>query len=178
MNTGTTDAEPAPRMGLWRLGVFFVVFAALQLMWQASQGSLPQRVLIYDVTVKTAVALVNWLTPTVHAQASADTVQSYGGGLKVINGCEGVEAAFLLVAAFLVAPISWRSRMLGVSWGLPFVFVVSEARILALFYSHRSNPALFDLLHSTVTPLAVILAVCAYFYAWLRSASHAPTVVR
>ncbi len=178
MNIGTTVSEPVPRIGLWRLVLFFIVFAALQLMWQASQGSLPQRFLINDVTVKTAVALVNWVTPIVHAQAVADTVQSYRGGLKVINGCEGVEALFLLVAAFLVAPISWRSRSLGMLWGVPFVFVLSEARILSLFYSQRSNPALFDLLHATVTPVAVILAVCAYFYAWLLSASHAPNIVR
>ncbi len=164
---------------LWRQVVtFVVVFAALQLSWQWLQGSRVQIFLVNDLTVRSGTMLVNWLTPAVHAQAVNSTILSIGGGLNIINGCEGVEALCVLVAAFAVAPISWHSRGLGVLCGLPFVFVVNEARILALFYAHRDNTGLFDLLHGTVTPAAVILLVCAYFYAWLRSASNAAAIAR
>jgi hypothetical protein len=36
-----------------------------------------------------------------------------------------------------------------------------------LFYANRDDHALFDLLHATVTPVAVVLLVAGYFYVWL-----------
>lgn len=162
---------------LWgKFAVVVTIFVVLQLSWQALQGFWLQEFVVNDLTVRPATQLVNWLTPAIHAQAIRNTVQSSGGSLNIINGCEGVEALFVLVAAFAVAPISWRSRLLGLLGGLPFVFVVNEARILVLFYAHRDNSALFDLLHGSVTPAAVILLVCAYFYVWLRSASNAAAI--
>jgi exosortase/archaeosortase family protein len=135
---------------------------------------------VHDCTVRPAVALVNLLTPTIHARAQKITLTAPGGGgLNIVNGCEGTEALFLLAAAFAVAPLSWGSRLLGFALGIGVVFVVNQARILALFYAFRNDASLFDLLHGSITPIAVILLVCAYFYGWLvyapRLAGQSPT---
>lgn len=50
--------------------------------------------------------------------------------------------------------------------------MVNQARILTLFYAFRSSPSLFDALHATVTPIAVVIPVCCYFYAWLARANR------
>jgi exosortase/archaeosortase family protein len=130
-------------------------------------------VLIEDVTVRPAVTLVNLLTPTVSARAAGPTMRAQGGSLKIINGCDGTEALFLLSAAFLVAPLPWRYRVRGLLLGVPVVFVVNELRIIALFYANRADRSLFDLLHGTVTPIAVILLVAGYFYACLVAHARA-----
>ena len=150
-----------------RIGLFLAIFACLQLCWQSLQGGAVEYTLIHDVTVRPAAMLANWLTPDVHAQAIKFALRAPGGGLNILNGCEGLEALFLLCAAFAVAPLSWRPRVSGLLLGVAVVFVVNQARILLLFYAYRADHAWFDPLHATVTPIAVVLLVCAYFYTWL-----------
>ena len=163
-----------PGHWVWRAVAFVVVFAALQLSWQAAHGTAVERTVVQTWTVGCATALVNLLTPAVHATAVKATVHAAGGSLNVINGCDGVDVAFLLVAAFLVAPLAWRSRLSGLACGLPFVFALNQGRILALFYAFRANNGSFDVLHGTVAPVAVIILVCGFFYGWLQAARRVP----
>lgn len=150
-----------------RAVLFAVLFAVLQLCWQAARGTAIEHVLVHDATVDSAVLLINRLTPQVRASAVDATVSAPGGSLRIINGCEGTEAWFLLLAAFGTAPLSFKSRSQGMALGTAVVFVVNQLRILTLFYAHRADRGLFDVLHSTVTPIAVILLVAGFFYAWL-----------
>jgi exosortase family protein XrtM len=163
--SGTTrHAWALARRGL----VFLLVFLALQLGWQALSGTAVQKFIVHDCTVQTAAALVNLLTPNVHASAVNFTLQAVGGSLNIINGCEGMEALFILCAALVVAPMPWKLRALGFLFGTVVVFVINQARILVLFYAYRTDASLFDLLHGTITPIAVVVLVCSYFYAWLN----------
>jgi exosortase family protein XrtM len=159
------------RAFLPRALVFLTVFALLQLGWQGVRGTAIQDFVVHEATVRPAAFLVRTLTPAVRAQAVDDSLQAPGGGIRVVNGCEGTEVLFLLIAGFVVAPIAWRSRVTGFLAGIVVVFALNQARILALFYAFRRDPALFDLLHTTVTPIAVVLLLCAYFYAWLAMAT-------
>jgi exosortase/archaeosortase family protein len=154
--------------------VFLVVFAVLQVGWQALRGSPVERFVVHDATVRPAAQLVNLLTPGVHAEAVKFSLRAPGGGLNILNGCEGIEALFLLFAAFAVAPLSWRSKLAGFFVGALVVFPVNQLRILTLFYAYRSDHALFELLHSTVSPIAVVLVVAGYFYGWLIYANPPP----
>jgi exosortase/archaeosortase family protein len=156
-----------------RVAIFLGVFSGLQLLWEAVRGGSFEYTVIHDWTVQPAARLVNLLTPEIHASAMKFSIQATGGGLNVLNGCEGSEGLFLLLAAFLVAPLGWRSRVLGILTGAPVMFVINQGRILVLFYAYRADHALFDVLHATVTPVAVILLVAAYFYSWLVYANRA-----
>lgn len=152
---------------LFRAIMFALVFVLLQLSWQGLRGTAVERVVVQQITVRSAVLLVNALTPNIQARSDDITLRARGGSLRIENGCEGTEAWFLLFAAFLVAPLTWKSRCLGFLLGTGVVFIVNQLRILALFYANRSDHALFDLLHATVTPVAVILLIAGYFYVWL-----------
>ena len=151
----------------WRGAVFVAVFTALQLGWEALRGTLFEYVLIHDLTIQPAAFLINQFTPDIHAQAMQFNLQARGGGLNIRNGCEGLEVLFLLWTAFAVAPLQWRSRLLGLLIGMFVVFVVNQLRILVLFYAYRLNHAWFDPLHASITPIVVVLLVTAYFYTWL-----------
>lgn len=152
--------------------MFAAVFGILQLGWQALSGTAVHRAVVNGATVAVAAWLVNALTPAVHAAAMGTTVHAPGGGLNIINGCDGTETWFLLCAAFAVAPLSWRARAAGVLLGTMLVFVVNQLRILALFYANRNDPEIFNLLHAIVGPIVVIVAVASFFYVWMRH--HAP----
>jgi exosortase family protein XrtM len=152
---------------VFRSLVFLVLFALLQLSWQTLRGTAAERFIVHDCTVEPAAWLVSRLTPSVHVRAVDYSLRSRGGNLNVRNGCDGMEALFLLSAALLVASIRWRHRMVGLLLGVGVVFLVNQVRILMLFYANRAGPDWFEPLHGAITPIGVILAVSVYFYAWL-----------
>lgn len=166
----TDDAFPPTRPArapIWRVGlVFLLALLALQAGWSALRGSAAERAVIDQATVGTAVALVRRLTPEVDAQARGARIQAPGGGINVLNGCEGTEVLFLLWAALLAAPLSWRWRLQGALLGLVWVFALNQLRLLALFYSYRDNREVFNLLHGLVAP-GVLVAATLLFVAWV-----------
>lgn len=165
-------AESRPLPFAWRAVSFAAVFSVLQLSWQGLSGGRVEHFVIHTCTVRTAALLADLLTPGVQAAASNDVLQASGERLNILNGCDGLEALFLVIAAFAVAPLAWRWRLGGMAVAVPVVFVVNQARILTLFYAFRASPPLFDALHATVTPVAVVVLMCCYFYAWLAHASR------
>ncbi len=146
--------------------LFITVFCALQLGWQALRDTVVHRLVVDHATVGVAVVLINALTPAVHAVGAGTAVHAPGGGLHIVNGCEGTETWFLLCAAFAAASLSWRARAVGLVLGTVLVFAVNQVRILALFYANRSDQELFNLLHAIVGPIVVIVAVACFFYVW------------
>ena len=159
---------------LWQsLAVFLLGFFLLQLGWNQARGSWLERWVIDYATVHTSVALINTLTPQVAATARGPSILAPDGGINVRNGCEGTEILFLLVAALLTCPFSWRLRLVGTVAGTAYVFLLNQVRLLALFYSIRSDRALFNQLHGVIAPLALILGTLVFFVV-LRSWDRHP----
>jgi len=157
-----------------RVALFLLIFTVLMLGWDASRGGAVERLVVHDATVRPAAWLANLLTPAVHVRAVGSSLRAPGGGLNILNGCEGVDALCLLVAAFLVAPLPRGARTSGLLRGIGLLYAVNQGRILLLFYAFRRDAALFATLHGTVTPILVVLLLAAYFHFWLGR--HAPAV--
>ncbi|MHB1186969.1 exosortase/archaeosortase family protein [Thiobacillus sp.] len=167
---GLCDSEPpqAP-YPLWlTLALFIGVFAVLQWAWGEARDTWVERLVIHEATVKPAAAMVQAMTPEANARPVAASIKAPGGGLNILNGCEGTEVMFLLIAAFAAVRMDWRQRLIGLALGLVLIFALNQARILALFYAFRNERSLFDLLHTTVLPAVLIAAVALYFYAVLH----------
>ena len=161
----------APRTPWIQVGVFIAAFLLLQSGWSLARGTVLERVAINDATVVPAAWLVNQLTPGVHAVAVQSSVRALGGGINVLNGCEGVEVLFLLIAALLIAPITPRRRAYGLVAGALFVWLLNQGRILVLFYANRSDKELFSLLHGTVAPLVMIVLVTLAYVSYVSTSA-------
>jgi len=158
--------EPYP---LWlSLAIFLGVFFLLQWAWDEARDTRVERLVIHEATVKPAAALIRTLTPEANARPVAASIKASGGGLNILNGCEGTEIMFLLFAAFAAVRMDWKRKLLGLGLGLALVFALNQARILALFYAFRNERGLFDLLHTTALPAVLVAAVALYFYAVLH----------
>lgn len=157
-----------------RLLLFFLVFGGLHSGWESLRGSVIEYGVIHHGTVRPSTWLINALTPDVQAAAVDFSVRARGGGLNVLNGCEGLEALFLLCAALVAAQASVPQRLIGLLLGVPLIFVLNQARIVSLFYAARTHPSLFDALHAVVAPIVIVIGVCAYFYAWLIASQPEP----
>lgn len=167
--TGLHEQNPKARHALWRMAlVFALVVAVLQWGWNEVRGTVVERTVINGATVGTAVAIINAWTPDVQARAVGSRIKAPGGGINILNGCEGTEVLFLLVAALLAYPMSWRWRAIGIVCGTALVFTLNQVRLLALFYSYRSDRALFDELHGLVMPLLLIVVTLGFMVLMIR----------
>lgn len=152
--------------------IFLVVFFALQYGWEMSRGSHFEQVVIDQATVAPAAWVINTLTPDQDVMAQEHRLVSSEGSLNILNGCEGLETLFLLIAAIMAYPFTWRVRMQGLGLGLPLVFVLNQARIVLLWYAFLHDRMLFDMLHGIVVPLLLVAACLLFFLAFI--ARHEP----
>jgi exosortase/archaeosortase family protein len=150
------------------LVLFVAGFAALQFAWGEARETWIERLVVHQATVAPAAALIRTLTPDIPAQGAGPNIRAPGGGLNILNGCEGAEAIFLLAAALVAVRLPWRTRLTGLAIGTLLIFVLNEARIVVLFYAYRSDRSMFDLLHTVALPVGLIAAVAVFFYVWIR----------
>jgi exosortase/archaeosortase family protein len=162
------DASPR-RLSRTRIAAFAGIFLVLQLAWQSAREGAFGSWIISTLLVQPVVWVINQLSPLMAAAALGDTIHAPGASLRVLNGCEGVEAWILLVAMLLAARSEFRHRVWGIALGTVFVLLINQLRLLGLFYANRADRSLFDLLHSVVMPAAIVVAVLAYTAWWSRA---------
>lgn len=165
-----TEGKPADdsvgTMAFWRVGLFALIFAALQWGWSVQQDSALFRLWVEDLNVRAAVVLIAAVQPESGAAAAGPRVQAPGGGINVLQGCDGAELLWLMTAAFAVAPLAWRWRLGGWLAGLLLVWLLNVTRITALFFAWRSDPRWFDWLHNYIGPI-VLVALLALYFQWI-----------
>ncbi len=147
--------------------VFILLFILMQAGWQMVRDDAIGHFIRGTVTVKPAVMLIHLLTPHIQASALGNQILAPGGGLVIKIGCEGIEALFILIAGLLSVTMAWRAKLSGMLLGLILIYVVNEVRILMLFYAFRTDKALFQLLHGTNAPLALIAIAGLFYHYWL-----------
>ena len=164
-----SDFQPSSRSrSLFVLTALFMgLFAVMQFGWGSARSTWVERLVIDEMTVKPAAWLITGITPEIPVQAIGSRLKAPGGGINLLNGCDGMEVIFLLVAAMLIAPIPVQWRLSGALIGSGVVYVCNQVRILALFYSYRLDRPLFDLLHGMITPILLILIAAGFYVLWL-----------
>jgi exosortase H (IPTLxxWG-CTERM-specific) len=95
--------------------------------------------------------------------------------LDVHNGCNGVEAAILLIAAILAFPASLRSRLLGIAASGVAIELLNLVRLSSLFWLGEHHRQVFDFFHVAVWQSLIILAAISLFVFWsLKFAERPP----
>jgi exosortase family protein XrtM len=162
------EREP-PRMGqAATILIFLAMFFGLQWAWEQAHETAVERLVIDQATVKPSAWLAGLITPEINPYADGARLKAQGGGINILNGCEGTDVLFLLIAAFSVAPLFLRQRLWGLLLGVLLVYVFNQIRILALFYAWRTDRGLFEMLHGYLAPLVLVTLVGIYFHLWLQ----------
>jgi exosortase H (IPTLxxWG-CTERM-specific) len=89
-------------------------------------------------------------------------------GVNIRNGCNGVEAMVILLAAIVAFPASWRARLAGLAIGGAAIQVVNLVRVVALFLTGAYLPRFFDAAHTVVWQSLVILSAVVIWILWAR----------
>lgn len=154
--------------------IFFVItFFALQLAWEQCRDTVIETWVIDYATVRPAAWVINHLWSDQLVFAQKNSLVAAHDRLNILNGCEGLETLFLLVAAFVAYPLRWKTRLIGIGFSALLIYVLNQARIILLWWTIRRDPAQFGLLHGTVLPL-ILIAIALVFFIALLPQQRAP----
>jgi exosortase H (IPTLxxWG-CTERM-specific) len=99
-------------------------------------------------------------------EVAGTVIRSPRFALDVQNGCNGVEATILLVAAILAFPATLRSRLIGLAVASVAIELLNLVRLSSLFWLGEHHRRIFDFFHVGVWQMLVILAAIAIFVLW------------
>ena len=106
--------------------------------------------------------------PRVAAFGSVLQSTANGFAVSIEAGCNGVEAALVLVAAMLAFPAPWRHRALGIVAGLAAVQALNVLRVISLFYLGQYNLEAFEWAHLYLWQALIMLDVLVVWLVWIR----------
>ncbi|HEX7185366.1 MAG TPA: exosortase H [Thermoanaerobaculia bacterium] len=86
--------------------------------------------------------------------------------VNIRNGCNGVEAMLIFLAAVLAFPAPWRSRLVGLALGILVIQAVNLVRVVALFLTGAYFPRFFDSSHTVIWQTIVILSGVLLWIFW------------
>ena len=152
---------------------FFVLFVVILLALFAAELTPPAQNAVVipwtDALARISAGLVTIFDP--HVVAFGKVLQSTRNGfaISIEAGCNGIEAAMVLIAAMLAFPAPWRHRAIGILAGLAAVQVLNTVRVVSLFYLGQWNFRAFEWAHFYVWQALIMLDVLIVWLLWVRT---------
>jgi exosortase H (IPTLxxWG-CTERM-specific) len=156
---------------------FFLLFLAILAALFAAELTPPvQAALVVPWTealARMSAALVTLFDASAIAYGKVLASTANGFAVSIEAGCNGVEAALILIAAMLAFRASWRSKLLGIVCGLVTVQALNLVRVVSLFYIGQWSPGAFEWAHLYLWQALIMVDVLVVWLLWLRwNAAH------
>jgi exosortase H (IPTLxxWG-CTERM-specific) len=101
-----------------------------------------------------------------HVTMRGTVIQGPRFAVNIRNGCNGVEAMLIFLAAVLAFPAAWRSRLSGLALGMLVIQLVNLVRVVSLYLTGAYLPRLFDASHTVIWQSVVILVGVLLWVFW------------
>jgi exosortase H (IPTLxxWG-CTERM-specific) len=147
------------------LGSFFLLLVVLYALiaWRPAESAVVEPFTVGLTRLSgTILNLAGQETVT-----SGTMIRSPGFAVNIRNGCNGVEAVILLIAAMAAYPMAWRRRLLGIGVGFLVIQGFNLVRIASLFLIGRYHPDLFAIFHVAVWQIVMVLLSLGVFVYWI-----------
>jgi exosortase/archaeosortase family protein len=120
--------------------------------------------------------LVTWSSAAVGRLVLPYPVDSTGfviladnrNSVYIASGCNGLEAVFLMFAAIVAYPASWRRRLRGLALYVPLLFLLNLIRVVSLVHVAHSHRAVLDLAHFQIAQGILIVFVLVFWVHYVR----------
>ena len=100
------------------------------------------------------------------ATVNGTVIGSTKFAVNINNGCNGVEAMLILLASIVAFPASLKARAIGLALGALAIQVINAIRIVTLFLLGAHYPRVFEMFHTAVWQILVILSAIIFFLIW------------
>lgn len=156
---------------------FFVLFLVILVALFAGELTAPAQSAFVLPWTEALVRVSRWLTlffdPRVIASGKILQSTANGFAVSVEAGCNGIEAAIILVAAMLAFPAPWKHRALGILAGVLAVQALNVVRVVSLFYLGQWSTTAFAWAHSYLWQALIMLDVLIVWLLWVRTLPRA-----
>ncbi|MHB1292564.1 MAG: exosortase H [Sulfuricella sp.] len=151
---------------------FFILFIVILVTLFAAELTQPvQSAVVLPWTaalVRICAALITLFDAHVVAYGKILQNTTNGFAVSIEAGCNGIEAAIVLIAAMLAFPAPWKHRVIGVLAGLSAVQVLNIVRVISLFYLGQWNMKAFEWAHLYLWQALIMLDVLIVWLVWIR----------
>jgi exosortase H (IPTLxxWG-CTERM-specific) len=162
---------------------FFISFVVILVALFAAELTPPVQSALVLPWTEALAHISAWLITLFdsHVAASGKILQNTSNGFSVSieAGCNGIEAAIILIAAMLAFPAPWKHRVIGILAGLSAVQALNVVRVISLFYLGQWNMKAFEWAHLYLWQALIMLDVLIVWLIWIRTlpptSSSAPT---
>ena len=152
---------------------FFILFIVILIAVFAAELTSPvQRAIVAPWTealVRISANIITFFDPNVAVFGNILQSTTNGFAISIRAGCNGVEAALILIAAMLAFPTTWKHRVIGILAGLIAVQFLNIIRVISLFYLGQWSINAFEWAHFYLWPALIMLDVLIVWMIWIRS---------
>ena len=151
---------------------FFILFVVILVSLFAAELTPPvQNAIVLPWTealARISASLIMLFDSNVAAYGKILQSTTNGFAVSIEAGCNGIEAAIVLIAAMLAFPAPWKNRLLGILAGLLAVQLLNIVRVISLFYLGQWNLNVFDWAHLYLWQALIMLDVLIVWLVWIR----------
>ncbi len=116
------------------------------------------------LVARTSGAMLNVIGQ--HVSLDGTIIRNSRFAVNIRNGCNGVEAMLIFLAAVLAFPATWKSRGIGLVLGIVAIQLINLVRVVALFLTGSYAPSWFNSSHTVIWQTIVILASVLLWIFW------------
>ena len=157
---------------------FFLIFISLlAILFRIDMLDSVQRVAIEPWTgwlATASAAVMTLFDADVAHQGRVLMSKASGFAVSIEAGCNGVEAAIILIAGMGAFPSTWKHKLLGMAVGIAAVQVVNLVRIISLYYLGKWNMTVFEFAHLYLWQALIMLDVLVVWMLWIRWVAKHP----
>jgi exosortase H (IPTLxxWG-CTERM-specific) len=170
-----TSAPPpaaAPEIPFWRRNRREITFLVLFVLLLGGSFTLISVNWVNDHVVEpftagiaqVSGATLDLLGQDVHQQGTILRGRRFAVNIR--NGCNGVEAMLIFLAAVLAFPAPWKARLAGLAVGVVAIQALNLVRVVALYLTGAYFPSWFNASHTVVWQTVVILFSVLLWILW------------
>jgi exosortase H (IPTLxxWG-CTERM-specific) len=158
---------------------FFILFVVIVVALFAAELTRPVQSAVVipwtDALGRISVGLITPFDSRVVAFGKILQSTTNGFAISIEAGCNGIEAAIVLIAAMLAFPAPWKHRVIGILAGLAAVQALNVVRVITLFYLGQWNVQAFEWAHLYLWQALIMLDVLIVWLIWIRTLPPLPS---
>ena len=164
---------------------FFLLFGALLATLFGVELLNPVQVAVIhpwtNLLARMSAGIMTWFDADVISQGRVLQSKVTGFGVSIEAGCNGVEAAIILIAGVVAFPAPLKLKAAGIVVGIVAVQTANLLRVVSLYYLGQWNMEAFEFAHLYLWQALIMLDVLVVWLLWMRlvarqsGASLAPT---
>ena len=152
---------------------FFALFTVILVTLFTAELTAPAQSAVVlpwtEALTRICAALITSFDPQVAAFGKILRNSTSGFAVSIEAGCNGIEAAIILIAAMLAFPAPWKHRVIGILVGLAAVQGLNIVRVISLFYIGQWDMKVFAWAHLYLWQVLIMLDVLIVWMIWIRT---------